>query len=63
MTLGNYPAMSLAEAHKAHAETKEMLARGIDPWAKALSEKEEEGTAPAVAVLADEYIEKWAKPL
>jgi len=62
MTLGTYPAMSLAEAHKAHAEAKEMLARGIDPGAKALIEKEEERKAPTVAVLADEYLEKWAKP-
>jgi integrase len=62
MTLGNYPAMSLAEAHKAHAEAKEMLTRGIDPGAKTLTEKEEERKAPTVVVLADEYLEKWAKP-
>ncbi|MGB8991376.1 MAG: tyrosine-type recombinase/integrase [Desulfobaccales bacterium] len=62
MTLGNYPAVSLAEAHKAHAEAKEMLALGIAPGAKASTEKEEERKAPTVAGLADEYLEKWAKP-
>jgi integrase len=62
MTLGNYPAMSLAKAHKAHAEAKEMLTRGIDPGAKALTEKKEERSAPTIAALINEYLEKWAKP-
>ena len=61
LTLGNYPALSLAEAHLQYAEAREMVARGIDPAAKALTEKEDERTAPTVAALADEYVEKWAK--
>lgn len=62
MTLGLYPKMSLAEAHKKFAEAKEKLQLGIDPGAEAVAEKEEERQAPSVATLADEYLEKWAKP-
>jgi len=62
LTLGNYPALSLAEAHRLYAEAREMVARSIDPGAKAISEKEEERKAPTLAVLAAEYLEKWAKP-
>ena len=31
VTLGNYPAVSLEEAHEEHAEIRRMLARGLDP--------------------------------
>ena len=31
VSLGSYPATSLAEAHKAHADARELLQRGIDP--------------------------------
>jgi integrase len=62
LTLGNYPALSLAEAHLLYAEAREMVARGIDPGAKALTEKEEERKAPTVAGLVDEYLKKWAEP-
>jgi integrase len=62
LTLGTYPAMSLAEAHKAFAEAKEMLVKGIDPGAKTVFERQEELKAPTVAGLAVEYLEKWAKP-
>ena len=62
MTLGNYPAMSLAEAHKAHAEAKEMLTRGIDPGAKALTEKKEERSAPTIAALANNTLRSGPRP-
>jgi integrase len=61
LTLGNYPTLSLAEAHLQYAEAREMVARGIDPGAKAITEKEDERSAPTVAALANEYLEKWAK--
>jgi integrase len=62
LSLGIYPVMSLAEAHRRHAEAREMVAKGIDPGAKAVAEKKEEREAPTVAALAEEYMEKWAKP-
>ncbi|MBM4275597.1 MAG: DUF4102 domain-containing protein [Deltaproteobacteria bacterium] len=62
LTLGDYPRMTLADAHKAHAEARKKLEQGIDPGAEAVTEREEERKAPTVATLADEYLEKWAKP-
>ena len=62
LTLGTYPAMTLAEAHKAHAEARDMLAHGIDPGTKAVAQRQEDRKAPTVAELASEYLEKWAKP-
>ena len=61
LTLGNYPTMSLADAHEAHAKAVKKLAQGIDPGAMAVSERREERKAPTVAGLVDEYMEKWAK--
>ena len=62
LTLGDYPRMSLADAHKAHGEAMKKLEQGIDPGAEAVAERAEDRQAPTVAVLADEYMEKWAKP-
>ncbi len=62
LTLGDYPRMSLADAHKAHAEARKKLEQGIDPGAETMAEREEERKAPTVAALVDEYLEKWAKP-
>jgi integrase len=62
LTLGTYPTMTLAEAHQAHGEAMKKLEQGIDPGAEAVAERAEDRQAPTVAVLADEYLEKWAKP-
>jgi integrase len=62
MTLGTYENMTLADAHEAHADAWKVLRQGIDPGAKAIEEREAECQAPTVAALADEYLEKWAKP-
>jgi Arm domain-containing DNA-binding protein len=62
MSLGVYPQMSLADAHLKHAEAQKVLERGIDPGAVSLEAKEEDRLAPTVAMLAGEYVEKWAKP-
>lgn len=61
LTIGVYPAIALAEAHSKYAVAREMVASGIDPGAKALTEKKEERSAPTIAALANEYLEKWAK--
>jgi integrase len=62
MTLGNYPAMTLAEAHKAHAEAREKLEKGTDPGHVIVNERIEDRKAPTVKMLIEEYLEKWAKP-
>lgn len=62
LTLGNYPRMSLADAHKAHAEARKKLEMGIDPGAEAVAERREQREAPTVRVLAEEYLRLWAKP-
>ena len=62
MTLGTYPKMALADAHEAHADAWKVLRQGLDPGAKAIEEREAERQAHTVADLADEYLEKWAKP-
>jgi integrase len=61
MSLGVYPQMSLADAHLRHAEAQKVLEQGIDPGAVSHAAKEEARRAPTVAVLAAEYLEKWAK--
>lgn len=62
LTLGDYPKMSLAKAHEAHGKAMKKLEQGIDPGAEAVAERMEERQAPTVANLADEYLERWAKP-
>jgi integrase len=62
LTVGTYPTMSLAEAHRKYAEAREMVAQGVDPGFKTVTERAEERRAPTLLTLADEYLEKWAKP-
>jgi integrase len=62
LTLGDYPRLTLADVHKAHAEAMKKVEQGMDPGAEAVAERVEERQAPTVATLADEYLEKWAKP-
>jgi integrase len=62
LTLGDYPRMTLADAHKAHAEAMKKLEQDIDPGAEAMTKRAEDRRAPTIDILADEYIEKWAKP-
>lgn len=45
MTLGNYPAMSLQEAHEEHAKARKQLQRGLDP----IEEREREKRAQEAA--------------
>lgn len=62
LTLGDYPRMTLADAHKAHGEAMKKLEQGIDPGAVTVSERKENREAPTMADLTHEYLEKWAKP-
>jgi len=62
MTLGTYPDMSVARAHKAHGNALELLEHNKDPGTLRVSENKQERTASTIKDLADEYIEKWAKP-
>jgi integrase len=62
MTLGTYPHMTLAAAHKAHAAARAAVKQGEDPAAKQVQARHEALRAPTVAQLAQEYLERWAKP-
>lgn len=62
MSLGTYPAVGLASAHVEHARAKELVARGIDPGAEKLEKKRAERDAETVNDLAEEYLDKWARP-
>lgn len=62
MTLGNYPALSLAEARKKHHQALTLLAKGNDPATNAIRKKNEARSAQTVNDLINEYLEKWAKP-
>jgi integrase len=62
MTLGTYPAVGLASAHVKHAQAKELLHKDIDPGAREIEKKRVERDAETVNDLAEEYLEKWARP-
>jgi len=68
MTLHNetgkttYPAITLAEAREAHRDAQDKLNKGIDPAAKAFTEREVERKAPTVEDLAFRYLKEWAMP-
>ncbi len=60
-TLGQYPAMTLAEAHAAHAEAAKILDKGFDPGAMDQATKEQARREPTIAQLVKEFIEKGLK--
>ena len=62
MTLGTYPTLGLANARVKHAQAKELLNKGIDPGAQQIERKRAERNAETVNDLAEEYLEKWARP-
>ncbi len=62
MTLGEYPLMTVAGAHKAIAEAREKLKRGIDPGADLAAERQAEREAETLAELVDEYLSYHARP-
>ena len=62
LTLGASPAVSLASAHVKHAQAKESLEKGDDPGALHVEKRRAEQQANTVNDLAEEYLEKWARP-
>ena len=57
LTLGTYPALSLADARSQATIAKHTVAQGEDPATK----KQQARTAPTVAHLAEQYIDLYAK--
>jgi integrase len=66
LTLGQYGEgagkLSLADANAAHAKARQELEKGADPGDKAVAARQQALKAPTVMQLADQYIERWAKP-
>jgi integrase len=62
MTLGVYPEISLADAHASHAKARQLLDKGKDPGTVEQDKKEESQRSPSIRRLAEEYIDKYAKP-
>ena len=59
MTIGPYPAWSLAEAHFAHTEATKLLAKQIDPAAAKLSARDHPSHGGTVAALAEEFMQRY----
>jgi len=64
VTIGEWPIMSLADAHKKAAEVKRMAKAGDDPREQRQQEQAEAAEARELtfAVMADRFIERYAKP-
>lgn len=62
MTLGEYPAMSLAGARVAAAQAVLAIEAGDDPAGKALTAKAAQRAALTVAELAEAFVELYCKP-
>lgn len=62
LTLGVYPAVTLAKARAAYAEAVDKVRNGQDPAAEKVAAKHKERQAETIEQLAAEYMEKWAKP-
>ena len=63
MTIGRYPKLKLAQARIKYAEAKaELEEKGVDPGKTVVDSRAAARQSPTVSQLADEYMEKWAKP-
>lgn len=62
LTLGQYPKLTLAEALKKYGEALEKIEAGDDPAQENVQANAANRKAMTVSKLADEYIEKYAKP-
>ena len=65
LTLGEFPAMTLEEAHEAHSDVRKQLANGLDPKAerereRLLREREEQHRQTIDAVTVRNVIAEWA---
>lgn len=61
LVYGAYPALSLAEAHKMHADAVLLVKEGIDPANSKKNNSDVEKTAETITSLVDEYINYHAK--
>ena len=59
VTIGRYPALSIAEAREAASKVRAMAERGENPQAKL--EREATAGTGTVKAIADEYLEKYVK--
>ncbi|MBI4828089.1 MAG: integrase arm-type DNA-binding domain-containing protein [Nitrospinae bacterium] len=62
MSIGIYPAMSLAEARTKAALAKENITKGVDPARELIHSRRADRESATVADLAEEYLDKWARP-
>lgn len=62
LTIGQYPKVTLAEAFQKYGDALEKVAAGEDPAGDRVKANAERRNAPTVAQLAEEYIEKYARP-
>ena len=56
LTFGEYPDLSLADAHAEHAAARQLLKKGLDPGALDQAAKDRARTAPTVGDLAKEFL-------
>jgi integrase len=61
LTLGTYPALSLADANEALAIARKQLEAGTDPGEVAVAERKSEREAETFKELVTLWIERWAK--
>jgi integrase len=62
LSLGNFPAVSVEAAHAAAAKAALAHAHGEDPAAPAVESKRSARAMPTVQELADDYLERYARP-
>ena len=62
MSVGPYYKTSLATARKMVADAKEKMTEGVDPGRVWTEDKKQERESDTVEELAEEYLEKWARP-
>jgi len=62
MTLGEYPKMSLADAHAAHSIALQELEKGYDPGREKVTANIIERDAETISDLVELYLEMWARP-
>ena len=62
MKLGEYPAVTLADARTKYNAAYELHKNGVDPGDAEHKQQEGHRASLSVSSLADKYIEEWAKP-
>jgi integrase len=62
MTLGSPPAVGLADARLKLAQARKLLHSGVDPGEREVQQHKAERKAETVEELAEEYLDKWARP-